>query len=334
MNKQERVLIFSHENDIDGIGNIVLAKITFKDVDYVLAPNPIVLDEKFRKYLEEGSLYQYDRIYVTDLTLSNETLRLISKDKNLSKKFLEFDHHKSAIDAGCDKYDFTTIKVFNDNGEKSCATELFYSYLIKEELLSRTNILDEFVEYTRLEDTWEWKEKGIIAHDLAILFSCLGIEKYIENMLIKLLSNQDSFIFTEEEQKLIDKKKKEYLEALKIIWSNREYFRDSYGNNYVGVFADYEYRNEIAEYATSQNEKDLKYVVIVALDKGKYGQKSYRSIEKEFDVSKIAQTHGGYGHKAASSVNITEEQKRKALVLRKTSNRDSLKFIIESSYKE
>lgn len=31
-----KVLLFTHKSDIDGMGNVVLAKLSFSEVDYVL----------------------------------------------------------------------------------------------------------------------------------------------------------------------------------------------------------------------------------------------------------------------------------------------------------
>ena len=69
-----KVLVISHESDIDGMGSIVLGKMAFGNVDYVLASNVVILENKFREYLENGSLYQYDRIFVTDLALNDPSL--------------------------------------------------------------------------------------------------------------------------------------------------------------------------------------------------------------------------------------------------------------------
>ena len=337
MKKQEKVIIFSHENDIDGLGNIILGKMAFEDIDYVLASNVNVLEAKFRKYLEKGTLYQYDRIFVTDLALYDPSIEMVSKDPVLSKKVLVFDHHKSAINEGCDRYNFTTIIEVDENGIKRCGTDLFYEYLSSAGLLLRTKSLDEFVELTRLEDTWEWKktgEQGLKAHDMAILLNVIGIDSYIESMLIKVHSNDSPIEFTEKEKSIIEDKKAEYLATLQRIWREAEYFVDEYENKFAGVFADYEYRNELGEYAKGLNESELKYLVIIALEKGAYGQKSYRAIANGFDVGKIAEAHGGNGHPAAASVNITKEQKEKCLILRKTNKRDSIKYLVESSYSQ
>lgn len=335
MSKQKRVIFFSHENDIDGLGCVVLGKLAFGDIDYVLASNGYILEEKFRDYLERNLLYQYDRVFVTDLALRNPSLEIVSKNPELSKKVLVFDHHISSINEDLNKYNFTRILEVDKNGTKRCATDLLYTYLCSTGLLCRTKALDEFVELTRLEDTWEWKktgDQGLKAHDMAILFNELGIDKYIKSMFLKLKRRSNSFDFDSSEKSIILNKKAEYIATLKRIWSEAEFFEDELKNKYAGVFADYEYRNELAEYVRKLNYEELKYLVLIALEKGAFGQKSYRSIASGFDVSKIAEAHGGGGHPEAASVNITEEQKENALILRRKSNRDSIKYLIDSNY--
>ena len=335
MKKNEKVIIFSHESDIDGLGNIILGKIAFTDIDYVLVPNVNILEARFRKQLEEGLLYKYDKIFITDLALYNPSLEMVSKDPKLSKKVLIFDHHKSAINEGLDKFDFTTIMEIDKSGKKRCGTDLFYEYLSSKNIIKKTKLLDEFVELTRLEDTWEWKQtgkKGLKAHDLAILLNGLGINNYIESIFKKLSSSTMIFRFTKKERNIIEEKKIEYLALLQSIWSEKELFEDEDGNKFAAVFADYEYRNELGDYVRRINDKDIKYLIIIALDKGTYGQKSYRAIEEGFDVGKIAENHGGGGHPAAASVNITKEQKEKCLDLRKTNRRTSIKYLVNSNY--
>ena len=111
-------------------------------------------------------------------------------------------------------------------------------------------------------------------------------------------------------------------------------FKDELNNDFAAVFASYEVRNELGEYVRRLNINNLKYLVLIALEKGAFGQKSYRAIANGFDVGKIAEAHGGNGHPAAASVNITEEQKKFALILRKTSNRESIEYLVNSSYAE
>lgn len=326
-----KVIIFSHESDIDGLGCIVLGKLAFNEMDYVLMPNIEKLELTFRSYLENHKLDDYDMIYITDLALYDPSLTMVSKS-SIKEKIFVFDHHKRALDDNMNRYPFTRIIEEDENG-KRCGTDLFFEYLSQKNLLTPINSLKEFVEFTRLEDTWEWKKSGKLgeqAHDLAIFFNSVGVENYISSMTKKLSNNKENFSFSDEEKSIIQNRKNEYEDKLSNIMLNAEYFQDLNGNKYGVVYANYEYRNELAEYIIDKkNPYSIEYLIIVAMDKGEFGQKSYRSIDESFDVNEIAMNHGGGGHQGAASVNITKDQKEKSLIL---SKRESLKYLAESRY--
>ena len=304
-----KVLLFSHESDIDGMGSVILSKLAFDHVDYVLSPNPGPMEQVFRDYINNKKIYNYDKVFVTDLSLENPSLDMVYKDDILNKKVQVFDHHEKAIKLGLNKYDFTFIEEVDDHGQKRCATEIFYKYLVDNNYITRSKVLDTFVEFTRLEDTWEWKKEGIPkAHDLAILFNEAGIDKYIELVLENLKDKE--FKFTDLEIDLINKKKKEYEEILNKYIEEVEYLKDEDNNTFAILYADYEYRNEITEYIETHNTNNAKYVMIVALDKADYGQISYRSIS-DVDVNVIAMKHNGGGHPKAAASSITKEQRKK-----------------------
>ena len=326
-------LILSHESDIDGLGSIILGKLAFEQFDYELFPNPEALEIAFSKYLEQGVINKYDKIFITDLALYDPALTKVANSE-FYQKVLIFDHHKKAIDEKLDRYVFSKIVESDEKGKK-CGTLLFYEYLLQNNLIIPNKGLAEFVELVRLEDTWEWKkakDKGNKAHDLAILFNSLGVEDFIDHITLKLLNTNSSFEFNDEEKNFIKNKKEEYEKNLEYLMSKAEYFIDEYENKFGIVFADYEYRNELAEYVKRiNNPYNIEYLIIVAMNKGKFGQKSYRSINTKFDVNKIASFHGGGGHPNAASVNITEEQKSIALVLIK---KEGLKYLANCSYKD
>ena len=75
-----KVLLFTHKNDIDGMGNAVLANLAFDEVNYVLC-GTFDLTEKVSKFLEDGTIYDYDKIFVTDLCLEDPVLSKIANDK-------------------------------------------------------------------------------------------------------------------------------------------------------------------------------------------------------------------------------------------------------------
>ena len=325
-----KVLIFSHESDIDGLGCVILAKLAFKEIDYILAPNIEKMEEKFRQCILSKKLDDYSKIFVTDVALYDPALTMVAESE-LKDKVLIFDHHKMAIENKMNRYSFTRI-IDKDIKGKRCGTDLFYEYLINNNYLKPTKALDQFVELTRLEDTWEWGKAGTTgqtAHDLAILFNSITIEEYIEKML-KIILNNNIFTLNDNDKFIIKNKKEEYEKNIQIILNNIEYFIDNEGNKFGIVYANYEYRNEISDYIVKTgNPEEIKYLIIVALDKGEYGQKSYRSIAKLFDVNKVAMKHGGGGHIGAAYVSITKEQKEHALVL---SKKQGLEYLANSNY--
>lgn len=328
-----RILLFSHESDIDGLGNVVLAKKAFGDIDYILSPSVFSLEKTFREHLESGSFEAYDRIYITDLALGNPSLKMVANDVKLSGKVHVFDHHIVSINEGLGGYDFTTIIDEDENG-KRCGTDLFYEYLVNAGFLQKSETLDDFVDLTRLEDTWLWKksgDRGKKAHDMATFLNAVGIDEYIASMLKKVSIPNGKIEFSQREAEQIEQEKLEYQMKMQKFWESAEIFKDENGNLYAILYADYKYRNEITEYVRALDDnKNIKYIIMVALDKGLAGQKSYRSIAKDFDVNEIAEAHGGGGHKEAAAVNITPEQKDKVLTLEKIAG---LEYLAKSSYK-
>ena len=75
-----KVLLFTHKSDIDGMGNAVLAKLAFENVNYKLCET-FNLQNEILKYFEDGSIYNYDMIFVTDLWLEEPTLTKVANDK-------------------------------------------------------------------------------------------------------------------------------------------------------------------------------------------------------------------------------------------------------------
>ena len=89
-----KVLIFTHKNDIDGMGNAILSKLAFDNVDYILCET-FDLQEKVIEFINTKKMYEYDRIFITDLCLNEDVLNRIDKDEKLKNKFQIIDHHKT-----------------------------------------------------------------------------------------------------------------------------------------------------------------------------------------------------------------------------------------------
>jgi len=309
-----KVLLFTHEQDIDGMGNVILAKKAFTNLDYI--PCKIFeINKKVQEKIDDGSIYLYDKIFVTDLCIKEPLLTFINNDKNLKNKLLIFDHHKSEIIEGNDKYSFVTILVENEKG-KTCGTSLFYEYLISHNFLAPTPALNELVELTRQHDTWEWKDKyggNENARNLYILYEKLGYSNYVKKM-IKIIDTKKKIELGPEEKQLIS----DFISELKLALTemNKNIIvhtitLDNISYKIGFTHGQYKYRNELSNFILEQNNpQNLDMVGIIMTDSDTV---SYRKIKNNIDVSKVATFFGGKGHQGAGS-NSQSNPKFKELI--------------------
>ena len=149
-----KVLLFTHSQDIDGIGCIVLAKEAFSSEKLTYVPcKTFEITSKVNELYQGKKLLEYDLIFVTDLCIKEPLLSLIDNDKNIRSKFRVLDHHKTEIDEGNNKYSFVDI-IVEQNGIKECGTSLFYKYLIQNNFIKPSLFLNNFTEFTRQYDVW------------------------------------------------------------------------------------------------------------------------------------------------------------------------------------
>lgn len=305
-----KILLFTHKSDIDGMGSAVLAKLAFDEVDYVLCEAFNLQDEVAKSY-DNGDIYNYDKIFVTDLWLEEPMLSRVATDEQLKGKFFVFDHHKSALKEDFDKYPFTTIKISNQQGLCS-GTSLFYEYLVNSGFINRSiRRIKDFSELTRKYDTWEWKTKynDEMPHELTLLFNCVGCDCYIELMFEKLSNPLDgNFQFSELEKMLITNKVNQVQKKVSNYAKEVHYLK-LLGLKAGIVFIDYEYRNDLVEYFRQHNF-DIDFVMLIALD---HGTISYRSVKPNVSVRLIAEAMGGKGHDEAAGSPISIQQKNELI---------------------
>lgn len=303
-----KVLLFTHKNDIDGMGNAILAQLAFKEVDYELC-GTFDLTSSVESYFEGDKIYQYDRIYVTDLCLEDPVLSKVAMDSKLEGKVLVFDHHKTFTDPKYTSHKFVTVKIEDEKG-LCCGTSLFYKHLVSEGLIDKDNkCISEFVELTRQHDTWEWRNiyNNEKSRELSILFDALGYDGYISLMTEKL-RKEDIFEFDSMERILIDNRKKQI--ALKCeYYKDKIIYKEILGMKAGIVFITYEYRNELAEYFR-ENKFDMDFTMMIALDPGVV---AYRSVREGKAVRPVAELFGGKGHDKAATNPITDEMISKIL---------------------
>lgn len=310
-----KILIFSHKSDIDGMGGVILAKLVFSNVDYILCET-FNLQNEIKKFYDNNNIYNYDFIFITDMWLEEPMLSKIANDKKLKNKIYVFDHHESAINVNLP---FVTLKISEKNGLCS-GTSLFYDYLIKNKYLETNKDIKEFVELTRRYDTWEWKTKyqDENPHKLSLLFDAIGSTNYINTMVNKLKKNNKTFLFDDVEIQIINNKLTQIEEKIKN-YSHKIFYRDILNYKAGIIFIEYEYRNDLAEYLRL-NKYDIDFVMLVSFD---YGTISYRSIKDNVNVRIIAEAFGGKGHDKAASSPINDSTKNKIIaLLTKINNED------------
>ncbi len=305
-----KVLLFTHKNDIDGMGNAVLAQLAFDEVNYVLC-GTFDLTDSVERYYQDGTIYDYDRIYVTDLCLQDPILSKIAADENLKGKIQVFDHHKTFAEPKYTNHPFITVQLSNDKG-LCCGTSIFYQRLLDEGLLDKDNkAIAEFVELTRQHDTWEWRNiyNNEKSRELSILFDALGYDGYIALMTEKL-KNKDTkeFEYSPMERTLIDNRKQQIKEKCEY-YKDKIHYREILGMKAGIVFITYEYRNELAEYFR-ENNFDMDFVMMIAFDPGVV---AYRSVKEGVHVRPVAELFGGKGHEKAATNPITEEMQTEIL---------------------
>lgn len=292
-----KVLLFTHSQDIDGIGCALLAKVAFKDLE-IVPTKTFDINKNVESYINDGKINNFDQIYVTDLCIKEPLLKSIASS-SLKDKVLVIDHHKSEIDEGNDKYDFVNITI-SKNDIKESGTSLFYTYLKENNYLKPTPILDELTELTRSYDVWDWKQNGQDkAREMHIIFEQTSYDEYLKIMMPKIL-NDNKIVWNQKEQEIITNYFKKFNEDIKNIISNIKVINLNINNKnykigYVG--SKYKYRNDINEVIKENNIHNIDAVGMIMSD---IDTVSYRTI-KDIDVSVIATYFGGKGHKAASS---------------------------------
>lgn len=295
-----KVLLFTHIVDIDGMGSAILAKLAFSSVNIIYC-DTFEITEKLSQTIEDGSIFDYDKIFITDICPSENLIEQIESNPNLSNKVQILDHHISILENLKTKHKIAKIEIENNSG-KCSGTSLFYEYLLSNKLLNATKFIDEFVELTREYDTWEWKTKfdNENANDLNIMFSILKKDKYVEYFYNKLRNNFE--LFDELDlQKINAFKQNQKLICEEYIKTIHVQKIENYSVAVINSMKD-EFKNDVAELLKTDNRFNIDLVAMVITARNTL---SFRSTKPDVNVGKFAEIFGGKGHKASGSCIIT-----------------------------
>ena len=282
-------LLISHISDIDGVSPVILLKLCKVNFDYEL--KEINELEEYLNELLNMDLSVYENIYITDLTVPESFYKKIENNE-YKNKFKVFDHHQTHMYAS--EIENVTIDT------KECGTSLFYKYLKNKYNLNK-NIIKEYVEHVKNLDIWLWQEKNdILAKQLGDLFGIYGREKYIEKMYLKLKKKR-SFKLDKLEQEIL-KLEQEKIDRY-VDKKNKELIVIDYQNYKAGLVFCERYKSEIGNKLSSIHP-ELAFIIMINLS----GGISLRTT-KEIDLSLIAESLGGGGHKKACGAPINKEDK-------------------------
>lgn len=290
---KKKTLLITH-TDLDGISPIILLNLAGIKFEYKTT-EIADLETTWNEYVEAG-LENYDQIYFTDLTLTQEMYDYFN-DNNINVKV--FDHHETHLFAN--KYPYVTVKVDID-GVPTCATEIFYLYLkdlYKDKLSSGS--LKQYVDYVRELDTYKFTSD--IPREIDSLKTMYGSKDFIKSMTRRLKKN-DEFKFTSFEKRLTKVKAFElqrYLEkkAKKMVTYEIK-------NHKVGVVFAETNKSDLGNYLATKNP-DLEFIILIDAS----SRISYRAVRDDANVAEFATIFGGGGHKLASGSGFTDVDREK-----------------------
>lgn len=281
-------LLISHVADIDGVSPVILMKLCKINFDYEL--KDIYELEEYLDNLLEEDLSFYNNIYIVDLTVP-ENIYVKINNSIYKEKFKVFDHHRTHMYALNNKY--VTLDI------NECGTSLFYKYLSKKYKFRKNT--KKYIEHVKNIDLWLWKEKNDpLAKQLSDLFYIYGKTKYIEEMY-KKLKKRKKFKLSKIENTIL-KIEQEKIDRY-ILKKEKDMIIINYQNYKAGIIFNELYKSELGN-QLSINNPDLDFIIMINLS----GGISLRT-NKDIDLSLIASTLGGGGHKKASGAPIPLEYK-------------------------
>lgn len=283
-------LIISHIADPDGVTPIILSKLVFEEIDYILSENKDVNDNV------KNNLDKYDFIYVVDLNISEELADFI--EANYKEKIMILDHHLSCNNMN--KYSFIEV---NAEGKES-GTSLYYKYLLNNynnNLLNREST-KMLVEHVRTMDIYDFsKTSKEEAEKLEMIFKIYGKDRFIDKFYNVIINDLE--LYSKEDLNLVELEK----ERIKRYIEEKEFMEISLDNKRVGVVFAERYISELGNYLINKYDY-LDYIVLINMDK----KISYRGNGK-VDLSVIAKKFGGGGHVNAAGNCLPSGLKEKVI---------------------
>lgn len=292
--------LFTH-NDLDGIGSVILSKIAFGEwfSNYKICDHKDINDS----VIEWVNQKKNQSIFITDISVNED----VANKLDIDNTYL-FDHHPTAMNLkGRFNGEVSENIVINGIGEiKTCGTELYYNWLLKNGLIKREYV-DSLVNLIRNYDTWRWVtlgEYGKKSKQLNDLFYFYGEEKFIERILKEFNSGSKSFQLNDMEKIYLESKQREIDEYVKE--KNKNIIKTVIDNKVVGIVYAENFISELGNELCKLNE-DIDYIAIINMD----GKISFRTVKDNIHLGfDVASKLGGGGHAkaAGASFDVTKSK--------------------------
>lgn len=300
---------FSH-TDLDGVGSAIAMKVLWgnENVDAYYC-NYDSINEKIKAFVEdEAKMNEYDYIFITDISVNEEVAALLQKvNESDTGPFVQLlDHHITAD--WLNKYSWAHVEpnLHGQPGHKSSGTSLVIDFFERQRPGFERSIsygLRNFAEQVRRYDTWEWEDiyQDVFPKELNDYLYMTGKQAFIDLMLETIPTNSEekTSFFDDKARTLLDFKQTEiqkYIEAKnkqlkKIHWDK---------DQQAGLIFAEQYVSELGNEICAMNP-DITFVIIADIG---HSRLSFRTKNKEINLSEIAKKYGGGGHPMAAGAPI------------------------------
>lgn len=317
MNKLLNTVTFTHRRDIDGMGGAILSKLAF-GTEKIFYCDYSDLAEQFFNFIKTEDITKYDKIFIIDLSIKGKDMIIadtIESSEELLKRVVFIDHHTDSLPMN--KYSWAKVVIKDQRlgnriddilfeGELTCATTIFYEWLVENEYLEENEEVVKFTEHVRKYDTWLWVNKyhDIIPRQITDLFEFYEIDEFVERFTKKLQSNKYELDETDTTiLKIMDKKIKNIVQEKVATMTEKKIL----GFNCGIIFSEL-YRNDISEYVRA-NCPQIDIVIIIG------DSFSFRTNKQGINVADFARNFGGGGSTQTAGATISKEKREKMINL-------------------
>lgn len=311
MTRNTKVKLFTH-NDLDGIGCEILGRLAFEDIDVTIVKNPKDASEKVTEFMDKDEYTNYDKVFITDISVDEDTADYIDGSHERASKFVLLDHHGTA--EFLNEYSWASVRTHGDMGREA-GTNMFFDYLAMNGLFKQQRYIDAltiFVEKIRRYDCWEWKElySDFEARDLNNLLYLIGHKEFVKQYIYRLRTLPFLTIGGGSWHEMFDKadnviikmdndKKEAYIDRKEKQMKTFKYSKGRFGL----VFSE-QYTSELGNDLSSRHP-ELDFVALVDMGSNKV---SLRTIHGNIDLGKdVAKLFGGGGHPKASGFEFSDD---------------------------